>query len=89
MGDAVCLRCHIGGTPDITVSWFKSDGKQRETSNCKMDYSNGIATLKISKATKVEDGEYTCKAENRIGTSSSRCRLVVKGDARFSFFWKL
>lgn len=79
--EAVCLRCHIGGTPDITVSWFKADGKLRSTNACKMDYSNGIATLRLSNVVKSDQGEYNCKAENRTGFASSSCQLTVKGDS--------
>lgn len=84
-GDPVCLKCRIGGTPDISVSWFKADGKLRATNTCQMAFSNGIATLILSKPSKVDTGEYTCKAENRIGSASNSCRLSVEGDACLSF----
>ncbi|XP_064875217.1 titin-like [Oncorhynchus nerka] len=77
-GDPVCLKCRIGGTPDISVSWFKADGKLCATNTCQMAFSNGIATLILSKPSKVDTGEYTCKAENRIGSASNSCRLSVK-----------
>ena len=80
-GDAVCLKCQVGGTPEIKVSWFKADGKVRSTATCKIEYSKGTACLKLSKATKQDIGEYTCKAENTIGSASSSCRLNVQGDA--------
>lgn len=80
-GDAVCLKCHVGGTPDIKVAWFKADGKVRSSPTCKIEYSKGIACLKLSKAAEADIGEYTCKAENRIGSTSSSCRLSVQGDA--------
>ena len=80
-GDAVCLKCQVGGTPEIKVSWFKADGKVRSTATCKIEYSKGTACLKLSKATKSDIGEYTCKAENTIGSASSSCRLNVQGDA--------
>uniref|UniRef100_A0A8P4GEM9 Ig-like domain-containing protein n=1 Tax=Dicentrarchus labrax TaxID=13489 RepID=A0A8P4GEM9_DICLA len=76
-GDAVCLKCQVAGTPEIKVSWFKADGKVRSSPTCKLEYSKGVACLKLSKATKADIGEYTCKAENRIGSASSTCRLNV------------
>ncbi|KPP72549.1 titin-like, partial [Scleropages formosus] len=78
VGDAVCLKCQIGGTPEIKVSWFKADGKVRSSAACKMEFSRGIACLKLSKVCKSDIGEYTCKAENRIGSASSSCRLTVQ-----------
>lgn len=78
-GDAVCLKCQVAGTPEIKVSWFKADGKVRSSPTCRLEYSKGVACLKLSKATKADIGEYTCKAENRIGSASSTCRLSVLG----------
>lgn len=82
-GDAVCLKCQIGGTPDIKVSWFKEDGKVRSSPTCRIEYSKGVAYLKLEKASKAEIGEYTCKAENSIGSASTSCRLTVQGDCCF------
>lgn len=79
-GDAVCLKCQVGGTPEIKVSWFKADGKVRSSPTCRLEYTKGVACLKLSKATKADIGEYTCKAENRIGSASSTCRLSVLGE---------
>lgn len=79
-GDAVCLKCRVAGTPEIKVSWFKADGKVRSSPTCRLEYSKGVACLKLSKATKADIGEYTCKAENRIGSASSSCRLNVLGE---------
>lgn len=78
-GDAVCLKCQVAGTPEIKVSWFKADGKIRSSPTCRLEYSKGVACLKLSKACKADIGEYTCKAENRIGSASSTCRLDVLG----------
>lgn len=79
-GDAVCLKCLIGGTPEIKVSWFKADGKLRSSAACKIEFTRGIASLKLSKAAKTDAGEYTIKAENSIGSASSSCRLTVQGE---------
>ncbi|XP_067458816.1 contactin-5-like [Thunnus thynnus] len=89
MGDAVTLQCHITGTPDITVTWFKADGKLRKSNTCSMDFANGVATLKLIKTTKFDHGEYICKAENRVGSASANCNVTVKGDARFPYLFSL
>ncbi|XP_051980649.1 titin-like, partial [Xyrauchen texanus] len=77
-GDAVCLKCQIGGTPEIKVSWFKADGKVRSSPTCKMEFVKGTACLKLAKVTKADIGQYTCKAENSIGSASSSCLLTVQ-----------
>uniref|UniRef100_A0A3P9CR09 Uncharacterized protein n=1 Tax=Maylandia zebra TaxID=106582 RepID=A0A3P9CR09_9CICH len=76
-GDAVCLKCQVAGTPEIKVSWFKADGKVRSSPTCKLEYTKGVACLKLSKATKSDIGEYTCKAENRIGSFSRLLNLYL------------
>lgn len=83
VGDAVTLRCRIAGTPDISAAWFRDDAKLRKSNTCSMDFSNGVATLKLSKTTKFDHGEYICKAENRVGSASTSCKVTVKGEARF------
>lgn len=83
VGDGVALTCRIAGTSEISVAWFKGDGKLRQSPTCLMDFSDGVATLKLTQTTKFDRGEYVCKAENRVGWASASCNLMVKGDARF------
>ncbi len=88
-GDVVMLKCRIAGTPDISVTWFKADGKLRKSNTCLMDFTNGVATLKLIKTTKFDHSEYICKAENRVGSASASCNVMVKGDACFPYFFFL
>lgn len=87
VGDAVTLKCRIAGTPDISVAWFKADGKLRKSNTCSMDFANGVATLKLTTTTKFDHSEYTCKAENRVGSASASCNVMVQGDACFLYFF--
>lgn len=83
VGDGVALTCRIAGTSEISVAWFKGDGKLRQSPTCLMDFSDGVATLKLTQTTKFDRGEYVCKAENRVGVASASCNVMVKGDACF------
>lgn len=85
VGDGVALTCRIAGTSEISVAWFKGDGKLRQSPTCLMDFSDGVATLKLTQTTKFDRGEYVCKAENRVGVASASCNVMVKGDACFLF----
>lgn len=85
VGDPVTLTCRIAGTSEISVAWFKGDGKLRQSPTCLMDFLGGVATLKLTQTTKFDRGEYVCKAENRVGWASASCNLMVKGDACFLF----
>uniref|UniRef100_A0A3P9KQZ9 Ig-like domain-containing protein n=1 Tax=Oryzias latipes TaxID=8090 RepID=A0A3P9KQZ9_ORYLA len=71
-GDAVCLKCQVAGTPEIKVSWFKADGKVRSSPTCKLEYSKGVACLKLSKATKADVGEYTCKTSVMLSSAEAK-----------------
>lgn len=79
-GDPLLLRCLIEGTPEISVSWFKGGGKLRQSHLCSLAFMAGVATLKLSKTTKFDRGEYICQAENRMGSVSASCHVMVKGD---------
>lgn len=79
VGDMLTLSCRVEGTPDISVVWFKDQGKLRPSNSCSMDFTNGVATLKL-KTTKFDHGEFVCKAENRVGSSTSSCHVTVKGE---------
>lgn len=79
-GDSLLLRCLIEGTPEISVSWFKAGGNLCQSDLCSLAFTAGVATLKLSKTTKFDRGEYICKAENRTGSASASCHVMVKGD---------
>lgn len=86
MGGALTLTCRVAGTPDISVTWFKADGKLRKSNICSMDFTNGVAILTLIKTSKFDHGEYVCKAENQIGSAATSCNVTVKGDACFPYF---
>ncbi|KAI4795897.1 hypothetical protein KUCAC02_029578 [Chaenocephalus aceratus] len=83
LGEAVTLKCSISGTPDISLAWFRAGGKLRKSDTCSMEFSRGVATLKLTKTTKFDHGEYVCTADNRIGSASASCTLTVTEPVRF------
>lgn len=43
-----------------------------------LKYKGGIATLAINEVFPEDEGQYTCKATNAMGTAETTCKLTVK-----------
>ncbi|XP_068036708.1 roundabout homolog 2 isoform X14 [Anomalospiza imberbis] len=77
--EAVDFRCQVQGDPTPTVRWKKDDADlPRGRYDIKDDY-----TLRIKKAMSMDEGTYTCIAENRVGKVEASATLTVRAPPQF------
>ncbi|XP_060608426.1 hemicentin-1-like [Ruditapes philippinarum] len=71
-GGTVIIQCNADGDPRLTVEWYK-DGNQITGSGHVFILPGGNSgkILMINQASNADQGEYTCKASNSLGTASA------------------
>ncbi|XP_019880894.2 contactin-like [Aethina tumida] len=70
----VTLRCNPEAAPRPQFIWLK-DGNQIASGGHRKIYENG--NLLISPVSRDDEGVYTCRASNELGTDESKGRLIV------------
>ena len=78
-GDPVVLPCYIESLPHSETRWVYSagDSRQENLTYCGFKYS---CILRIPSAKKKDSGKYTCLADNKIFSESSKdIELIVEG----------
>lgn len=65
------IVCNPEASPKATFKWFKNGSPLPDSNILK----NG--NYRVPKVSRADDGEYTCRAQNNLGTAESKGRLVV------------
>lgn len=79
VGDICTLECKVGGTPELSIGWFK-DGKELTSSpKHKITFHNKVATLKILDSEREDSGLYTFEVQNNVGKSGCTASVEVLG----------
>lgn len=73
------FECKVGGTPEISVHWFRHGAEIHQSVKHKMSFFKSVATLEICQVSENDSGNYFCKASNEVGTESFTVELKVKG----------
>lgn len=68
--DNVTLPCKVAGYPQPVITWYKNDD---------VIQGEGSQFLKIKEIQFEDRGNYTCTAENLLGTARLSFKVTVKG----------
>ncbi|XP_019749859.1 titin-like [Hippocampus comes] len=77
-GDDLSLKCHVGGTPPLTVNWMKDRRELRPDPGTEITFVSGTPWLRISQVSKSAAGDYLCKASNSAGTDFCKAKVTIK-----------
>lgn len=77
-GSAHTLECVVEGLPLPTVQWYKEDSCIDDSADLAITYNNGQAKLRLEQVALGDQAQYTCKANNTLGSASTTGRLSVE-----------
>ncbi|XP_064425556.1 neural cell adhesion molecule 1 isoform X2 [Latimeria chalumnae] len=70
------LICLVTGYPQPTVMWMRN-GIILDTDSGKYTFNTDKTELKLTSVEKSDEGEYTCKAKNKLGEAQKTLKLHV------------
>lgn len=88
-GSPAKFECEIEDAPNVTFKWFKSGSEIRQSDKYRIISYSTTSSLELLSPTKVDSGEYICKALNQHGSDSCSANLTVTGKrpSTFCIFW--
>lgn len=78
-GEKLILRCHVCGSSPLKIQWMKDRKELTPSSSTRISFSDGTACLEISTVSKLNAGDYLCKATNEAGSEFCKAKVTVKG----------
>jgi len=79
-GEKLSLKCHVRGSPPLTIQWMKDRRELKSDQNTKITFAAGSACLEVSSVLKSDAGDYLCKASNATGSDFCKAKVTVKGN---------
>ncbi|XP_067120871.1 titin [Centruroides vittatus] len=80
-GVKVTLVCHVTGSPQPNIKWFREHQQITSSKDYEMTYRDGECCLIIPEAFPEDQGSFTCSATNIAGTKSTSAKLIVRNKA--------
>lgn len=81
-GKILQLSCHVQGSQPIKIQWLKAGKELRSSDKCRSSFANGTALLEVQAVTKMDSGEYVCKASNVAGSDTCKSKVAIKGTVK-------
>ena len=79
-GRLLVLTCTLVEGNDVTISWFKDGKVMKSDDKTTILSSEGMSTLKVSRASTHDSGSYSCLGNNRIAEERVIKHVTVEGD---------
>lgn len=77
-GDSFTFKCCVIGQPMPSVEWFKDGIPAKNNPDYRTTFDNGLCTLSIDETLADDSATFICRAKNCVGSTETKCRLVVK-----------
>lgn len=87
--DSTRYECKIGGSPEISIVWYKGETQIHPSNKYRMTFVDSVAVIEMQNLNVEDSGDYTCEAQNAAGRASSNTSLKVKGQDPLFFILSL
>uniref|UniRef100_A0A914ZQD0 Titin n=1 Tax=Parascaris univalens TaxID=6257 RepID=A0A914ZQD0_PARUN len=77
-GNRELLEAEVDGNPKPFVEWYLNGKLVVENRTLRTYFDGRIAFLKIYEAYEEHQGQYLCRASNKLGTVETRCTVIVQ-----------
>ncbi|XP_028669315.1 pro-neuregulin-2, membrane-bound isoform-like isoform X2 [Erpetoichthys calabaricus] len=82
-GEKLSLKCEATGNPIPEFKWFRDGKELRKSKEIRIRHGRRNSRLQITKVKASDAGEYTCEAENAVGSNSSKSFVTVQSDTLY------
>lgn len=78
-GRILVLTCTLVEGNDVTITWFKDGKILKSDDKVTVQSSEGMSTLKVSRASTHDSGVYSCLGNNRVAEERVLKHVTVEG----------
>ncbi|XP_039629964.1 pro-neuregulin-2, membrane-bound isoform-like isoform X2 [Polypterus senegalus] len=82
-GEKLTLKCEATGNPIPEFKWFRDGKKLKKSKEIRIRHGRRNSRLQIAKVKASDAGEYTCEAENAVGSNSLKSNVTVQSDTLY------